>query len=128
MSTERPALYFGCGEEAGYYLHTPGPRPIRYGVPLELRELDKFDTAFAPHPEREDLLYVAAYFRLDGWRYAGLSWWDRTVDKRGKCNSIFFCPMVLAEPISLLASLKHHFPWVVARLPRPLTLWIPGAV
>jgi hypothetical protein len=90
-----------------------------------LRHLSNFDGSLAPRIESADTLYVAAYFRLDGIGYCGLSWWDRTVDQRGKCNSIYFSPFILAEPPTLLPWLRRDFPWVLDRLPRSLSLWIP---
>jgi hypothetical protein len=123
--TDRPGLYLGCGTELGHHLFLPGKRPSPLiGYP-HLRDFASFETVFQPQPESGDLLYVAAYFRLDGWGYCGLAWWDRTVDTREKSNSALFCPALLAEPISIVRWAQEQFPWVLARLPRPLTLWMP---
>lgn len=125
MATEeRPWLYLGCGNQSGHYLFTKGDTPTKaMGLDPWLRDFDRFDGIFAPRPETE--LYVAAYFRMDGVGYSGLAWWDRTVDTRGKSNSTIFCSALSAEPHVVLQVAKRLFPWVFARLPKPLTLYLP---
>lgn len=109
-------LYFGCGNgsEAGHYLFGQDGRE-RYGSAF-----DKFDGLLAPMPERE--LYVAALSRLGCLQVSALSWWDRSVDSRPGSNSIIFAPTLTLSAAEIIEGGQARFPWVFARLPRPISL------
>lgn len=108
--------YFGCIDRPGHYMH--GPRGYD-------READRFtegnpwgykiDGRLCPSgPEVEGRALV---HHKDGW--TALSFWDRSVDRRGKCNSNFLAEgtFTFAEMIELA---RQHFPKVVARFSFPI--------
>jgi hypothetical protein len=107
-----PWLYFGCHQAAGHYLWQPGMHKI-YRIGAE--SFDWVDGALCPRgPE---VPYVAAFTRLGGWGYSAISFWDYTVDKRGKSNSNFLAASLTVEPNGMLKQSKVIFPEVWARLP-----------
>lgn len=110
-------MYFGCRSSggAGHYLSSP-----RGDAPRQWDRLNTFDGKLAPQPERE--LYLAALSRLGGWNLSALSWWDRSVDRRGQSNSIIFAPSLDIAPDTMLAEAQRIFPWVFARLPQQVRL------
>jgi hypothetical protein len=128
------ALYFGCWDRPGHYLHDADGRTVwdrpswcHWNVGL----MDGGLLANGRHPDipdgrvwwtcggREDLVY--AFF-----------WWDRSVDTRGACNSGFYVrgfspeiitPETAKENAALaFAFACDAFPQVVARQRFPLVL------
>lgn len=94
MSPDRAAecLYFGCHDRPGHFLWVRGWRHVpNYNFMNRWVYHHKIDGGLAPKgiDEREG---VAALHHLDGWTV--ISFWDRSVDKRGACNSAF---LVLGE-------------------------------
>lgn len=80
-------LHFGCRGKAGHYLTKPNRDSVRdfetekLGIPAA----HSYDCspAFLPYPESVGvgcLTYLPANHRTI------LAWWDRTYDKRGRCN------------------------------------------
>lgn len=105
-------LYFGCYRQSGHYLFTQGMRQTNATA---LKGLDRFDGMLAPQDTNQG--YVAAVSRLGGWGCSALSFWDYTVDKRQRSNSIVFAPSMTIAPEDLLKGLEMHFPEVWERLP-----------
>lgn len=114
--------YFGCVERAGHFLWTPGPRDA-------LRDTTPWgpcpDGTLCPHPNPrcefntnhfgckcEQHEGIALLHHKDGW--TALGFWDRSVDKRGGCNSNF-----LAEGIytfeQMIDLATQHYPAIVSR-------------
>lgn len=110
--SEKPWFYFGCHGGAGHYLWDARMWKVR---DYRFERLGHFDGNLC-YPEG-DGLYVASLTRLGGWGYSALSFWDRTIDKRGGCNSSFFAPSLTATPQSILDGAKVVFPEVYGRLP-----------
>jgi hypothetical protein len=79
------------------------------------------DAKLAP-PDIDERQFVAQAWRLHGYAPASwggcsaLSWWDRSVDRRGRSNSILFAPGLTVTPEGLV-SLLRLFPTVAARMP-----------
>lgn len=125
----KPWYYFGCGRGPGHYLFDERMNQVRGDYSSPPRRLaERFDGLLPPQPERTEDLYKAALSRLGGYGYSALSWWDRSEDKRGGCNSTIFAPSLIIEPLDLLEEAQRRFPWVFTRLPQQLELWKgPGA-
>ena len=108
--------YFGCIEHAGHYMWLPGPSSEYRGDFLRTNpwgyEIDGGLCPAGKEVEGQALLH-----HKDGW--TALSFWDRSVDHRGKCNSSF-----LAEGKhsfdEMLAIAREHFPSVIARFKFPI--------
>lgn len=105
MPDERPWLYFGCHREAGHYLWLPGMRHT-YAIKFGLDKLVNLDGQLVPKGINE-AQQLAAFSRLGGYRYAALSWWDRSVDKRGACNSTVFAPEPIESAEAMLAEARQ---------------------
>lgn len=122
--------YFGCGDDSGHYLFSPGLSPRRFGGDYQLDQtLSRFDGKLAPIDSKR---YVAAYSVLGGIGWTAISWWDNTVDRRPGSNSIIF-RKAYTDPYLLLADAQERFPWVFKRLPQAIEFvadngfWVPGA-
>lgn len=117
-------FYFGCGQSggAGHYLFPERGEIKDYKDPLIRRLENTFDGKLAPNPDHENNLYMARVMRIPELGYTSLSWWDRSVDKRGGSNSIVFAPSIDIGRDELLEEAKKKFPWVFKRTPRPVTL------
>jgi hypothetical protein len=114
-------FYFGCIKVPGHYMFaSPAARTL-----VGRRAVDDFtrsnpwgyriDAKLCPSgPEIEGR---ALLHHKDGW--TALSFWDRSVDRRGRCNSNF-----LAEGThsfeKMLNLAGEHFPSVVARFEFPI--------
>lgn len=87
-------FYFGCVGRSGHYMHDAGLRHS-WEAPQPWKRIDgvlqpgctftKYIGWKSPRKQPEGL---AAIHHKDGW--TALSFWDRSVDKRGNCNSTFF--------------------------------------
>jgi hypothetical protein len=109
-------FYFGCYREAGHYvwgrgMHSFGTHPLNH-----------FDGILAPQDTNEQ--FIGCLSRLGSLGLTALGFWDNTVDKRPKSNSVIFCPSTIAEPTTILLGAQRYFPEVFARWPgitvRPL--------
>ena len=114
-------LYFGCHRESGHFFWVPGMNYARDAErTLPWKRVDgvlcpgagpdpDFPTARMTRPEVQG---EAALHHKDGW--TALAFWDRSVDERGGCNSIFFAEGVYDfEAMKRLA--QEHFPEVWKR-------------
>jgi hypothetical protein len=107
-------FYFGCGSEAGHYYWTPG----RHGM-AKTRWLSAADHGLPwgrvdgqLTPRGREVQGEALLHHKDGW--TALAFWDRSVDTRGGCNSVFFFDSRLSFE-QALADAREHFPQVFAR-------------
>jgi hypothetical protein len=108
--------YFGCIDRPGHFMHAP------HGYDREASAFTKnnpwgykIDSRLCPDgPEVEGRALV---HHKDGW--TALSFWDRSVDRRGKCNSNF-----LAEGTHDFAAMvkiaQEHFPRIMGRFSFPI--------
>jgi hypothetical protein len=139
------ALYFGCLNKMGHYLHVNGSRHIDARVVAGLPwDIGHMDGGLLKNGKRRDL-YDGQVFWTCGGRdvfWYAFYWWDRSVDKRGASNSGFyvsgFRPDVLTpETANENARLAFDYacaehPAVVQRQHHPLVLQMrppddPGA-
>lgn len=125
------AYYFGCIERPGHFLWGENGRHL-YGNERLTTECpwgeDEVDGDLTPHrqgckkgpycgcgmmPEGEAVIH-----HKDGW--TALSFWDRSVDKRGACNSNFFIKGTY-DFTTMLNLVCQRFPSIVARFKFPIT-------
>lgn len=120
-------IYFGCGQEAGHFLHDEKGRQTMVARELN-RRLQMFDGMLAPRTADggEATLYAASFSRLGGYGLSALSWWDRSVDSRPASNSIIFAPTLTISADEMLAEAQRRFPWVFLRTPQPVALISQG--
>lgn len=113
--TKARVLYFGCIGRPGHFMHKSGGTRdwdaiTPWGKTPDGTLCLKDD---GRQPQGEALLH-----HKDGW--TALSFWDRSVDKRGGCNSNFFANGDFTfDEMLMLARLR--FPEVIARLTFPIT-------
>ena len=93
MSEQKPTmLYFGPWAEPGHFLFREGGQYFRGKLPLGFpwdpwSSTSGIDGQLQP-PSGEQEEGAALLHHKDGW--TALSFWDRSVDKRGGCNSTYF--------------------------------------
>lgn len=131
------ALYFGCWDRPGHFLHDETGKVLYWpnrDAPTLPWTLGHMDGGLLKNGEHPDVIDGKVWWTCGGrdefW-YA-FFWWDRSVDRRGACNSGFyvsgFKPEVLSpETARENASLAFAFacetyPAVVARQRCPLVL------
>ncbi len=104
-------FYFGCHREAGHYLWSETARqvwdrenrfPFRYEI---------LDGGLLPVREPQ-IEGKAVLVHIGTWTV--VTFWDRSVDKRGGCNSSFVIPSHVGFDEAITIS-KERFPWVWAR-------------
>lgn len=105
--------YFGCHKQPGHYLWTESGSlasriadsvlPFRHTI-LDAGLLPKVGNQVEGH---------ASLSHIGKWTI--ISFWDRSVDKRGACNSSFVIPKTLEFSDAIEVS-KERFPWVWSRL------------
>jgi hypothetical protein len=114
--------YFGCWQEAGHYLRTPDGRTGEYALPHDFPfRVHTLDGGFLP-PKLPETEGRATLFHINGWTV--MTFWDRSVDKRGACNSsfVFRGKLTFAEACALAAD---KFPSVWNRFQFPVTEYQP---
>ena len=122
--------YFGCWEQSGHFWRSKSgydeERRIETRVPAPLRR-GHIDGNFCPgavagsqwKKTRAEVEGEAALHHIDGWTV--LAWWDRSVDRRGACNSaIAACG--LFDFATMLAITRAQFPTVLTRRKDPPVL------
>jgi hypothetical protein len=119
----KQALYFGCWDRVGHYLHTKGgwsvrdnPTPWNIGL---------MDTGLLRNGKVVDDPNGKVYWTCGGrpefW-YA-FYWWDRSVDTRGACNSGFYVRgFDHHEAKAAFEYACSEFPQIVARQKFPLEI------
>lgn len=126
------ALYFGCWDGPGHYLHRRGGQTIwdaKRDVPGLPWSDVLMDGGLLKNGKRPDV-YDGKVFSTCG----GLSfwwaffWWDNSVDRRGASNSGFYVRgFGHDEQGAAFAYACEQFPSVVARQKHPLVLHDPPA-
>lgn len=124
------ALYFGCMDRPGHYLHDSSGRTVRdeqqkdKGFPWSLALMDG---GLLKNGKRPDIYDGKVY-----WTAGGLSfwysffWWDRSVDSRGASNSGFYVRgFGWPEAQEAFDYACGVFPRVVVRQRQPLILQEP---
>jgi hypothetical protein len=127
------ALYFGCWDGAGHYLHRANGTKI-WNAKRDLPDIpwsdSLMDSGLLRNGRRPD--------RYDGkvfWTCGGLAfwyafyWWDNSVDTRGASNSGFYVRgFGWPEAQSAFDYACTQFPKVVARQRQPLMLQNPAPI
>lgn len=110
--------YFGCNERAGHFLWDPSLFLTQNDDKIPWRNIDGGLCPKNKEVEGEALLHVK-----DGW--TAISFWDRSVDKRGACNSSF-----IAEGVHTFDEMckiaQEKFPKVWGRFPFKITEYKPA--
>lgn len=122
----KQALYFGCWDRAGHYLHLPNGQKVHPGRDFSDLPWGEglMDTGLLKNGKRPD--------RCDGrvwWTCGGRAlwyaffWWDRSVDTRGGCNSGFYVRgFGWPQADEAFAYACAQYPRVIARQKHPLVL------
>lgn len=121
----KTALYFGCLDRIGHYLHGQNGRTIHrtddLNFPWDMTHLDTGLLKNGKHPD----VYNGKVF----WTCGGLAfwyaffWWDRSVDHRGAANSGFYVRgFGWPEEKEAFQYACDAFPRVVSRQRNPLVL------
>jgi hypothetical protein len=121
------ALYFGCWHQAGHYLHDEHGRNLwdmPEGFPWTIGLLDG---GLLHNGQREDVPDGRVFWTCGGRSlddlWLAFYWWDRSVDRRGACNSGFYVHgFKHTEPEAALEYACKVFPQVVSRQKFPLKL------
>jgi hypothetical protein len=125
----REALYFGCLNDAGHFLHRRGdivriwrPQDVFPGFPWKIGMLDGGLLKNGRVPDVPDgRVHWTCGGRNEFW--FGFVWWDRSGDKRSGSNSGFY---VRGFPSTAVANAFDFacqtWPDVIARQQHPLML------
>lgn len=125
---ETPCYYFGCVGRAGHHLWsvvggsiTWASRDIQNEIYRALGNLDRelcwnYCLGHASY-NRDETEGRALLTHRNNW--SAIAFWDRTVDRRGACNSVFVAPGTLT--FKQICRLAHHWwPKVWARFDFPI--------
>jgi hypothetical protein len=88
----KEALYFGCWEGPGHYLHnTKGHYSISTPVGFPW-DIGLVDSGLLKNRKVPDIPTGKVYWTCGGDKtfWYAFYWWDRSIDKRGNCNSGFY--------------------------------------
>lgn len=126
------ALYFGCWQRPGHYLHRRGGRTIWDAK----RDLPGFpwsdglmDSGLLKNGKRRDIYDGKVFWTCGGSAFwYAFFWWDNSVDERGASNSGFYVRgFGWPEAQSAFDYACAEFPEVVSRQMHPLILQNPPA-
>jgi|GEM_PF-2929743 len=107
-----PCFYFGCHREPGHYLWTETERHAGYAAERSFPfRYTILDGGLLPVGVQE-IEGAASLIYIGGWTV--ITFWDRSVDKRGGCNSAFVIPSKLSFDDAIALS-KVRFKWVWKR-------------
>lgn len=128
-SPEKLAMYFGCWQRAGHYLHYPnGSTSWSKNRPYDLPWNETMmDTSLLKNGNIPDVPDGKVYWTCGGEKafWFAFFWWDRSVDTRRASNSGFyvrgFSHPEVKEAFDYACS---QFPQVVARQKFPLALQV----
>lgn len=111
-------FYFGCIRQAGHYLWINERQNVWDSSKLGINErlCSALDGAFCPSDMTEGQRWVCS--SVPPWTI--VAWWDRSVDSRPNCVSVFIAKGFDGEPHRLLDVAKEIFPSVFLRQPREL--------
>ncbi|TGQ95423.1 hypothetical protein EN851_07855 [Mesorhizobium sp. M8A.F.Ca.ET.208.01.1.1] len=121
------ALYFGCWERAGHFLHLPNGRTI-YGEERQVPEIPwsvgLMDGGLLKNGKRPDVYDGKVFWTCGGLQFwYAFYWWDNSVDRRGASNSGFYVRgFGWPEAQSAFDYACAEFPKVVSRQTHALIL------
>ena len=121
------ALYFGCWNQAGHYIHDVSgnselnPKRLHAEIPWDIGLMD---TGLLKNGNIPDVPTGKVYFTCGGLAFwYAFYWWDRSVDTRGACNSGFYVRgFGHHDENAAFAYACEQFPHVVKRQKFPLVL------
>ena len=111
-------IFFGCVKQVGHHLYTKDGYMMSYmdrkKIPFTEGILDTGLLEGVPMTEG-----LATISIIRGWTV--VSFWDNSVDKRGKSNAAFIYPksMTFEEMIEIS---REQLPWFWARFKSPIQL------
>lgn len=120
-------LYFGCWDRPGHFLHDPRglklwEREFPTGFPWDFGLMDGGLLRNGKVPDSPDGRVFWTCGGATAFWYA-FYWWDRSVDKRGACNSgLYVRGFGWPEEHEAFAYACAQFPRVIARQKFPLVL------
>ena len=114
MNKIEECYYFGCDGKPGHYLFHEGRHEVwnesKLPKDFPVRTMSLDGGLLPPNLPQDQ--GKATLVRLGGWTI--LTFWDRSVDTRGGCNSSFVIPAELDfEQAKEVA--QERFPWVWER-------------
>lgn len=130
VAETKRALYFGCWDRTGHYLHAKGGRTVYLGFARDREELAGFpwtegqmDGGLLKNGKR-DVYDGKVYWTCGGTPlWIALLWWDNSIDGRGASNSGFYVQgFDYTQAAAALDYAGTVFPKVIARQHQPLVL------
>ena len=108
-------FYFGCWGQPGHYARAAGTAKRYSAEEHEFCEKNPwgYEIDGGLCPKGPEIQGRALVHHKDGW--TAMCFCDRSVDKRGKCNSGFFAEGTWSFS-AMLEIAKKHFPEVISRL------------
>lgn len=112
-------LLFGCGEDAGHFLHRPSAgRPVTdYGVMRRLPALvsGNLDGVFPPQRHRKEFVPRRVVLEIGADTWTVLAWWDYSVDNRGGSNTALIWKGRHTND-EMIQAAAEAFPWAIERI------------
>lgn len=125
----KQALYFGCWNGAGHYLHSPGGHTVRKerDFPDLYWSAGLMDTGLLDNGKHPDVYDGKVFWTCGGVAFwYAFYWWDNSVDRRGNSNSGFYVRgFGWPEAQAAFDYACTQFPRVVSRQAHPLILQNP---
>jgi hypothetical protein len=123
----KQALYFGCWDRPGHYLHRPGGytvRDARTDYPGLPWTSSLMDCGLLKNGKRPDVCDGKVFWTCGGLAFwYAFFWWDRSGDGRGNSNSGFYVRgFGWPEAQAAFDYACSEFPKIVARQAHPLIL------
>ncbi|HYM33366.1 MAG TPA: hypothetical protein VEU47_18855 [Candidatus Cybelea sp.] len=126
VADQKRALYFGCWDRPGHYLHDEDGRTIWHKDRLRGFPWDDalMDTGLLHNGKHLDVVDGKVWWTCGGTPlWLAFVWWDRSVDRRGACNSGFYVQGFDHEHApDAFAFACSVFPQVIERQRVPLVL------
>ena len=120
-------FYFGCIDGPGHFFNGPGGptevRALEHELTTLFKGLDSTLCWSSPRTERDrydqrDETEGRAFITYRGG-WTACAFWDRSVDKRGACNSAFFVHGTLTFA-QIVRVARHRWPKIWARFTFPV--------
>jgi len=125
------ALYFGCYDSIGHYLHRVGGQKVWEADSAKLGcswSFGLMDGGLLKNGGRRDIPDGKVFWTAGGAKsfWYAFYWWDRSVDSRGAANSGFYVRgFGWPEAQQAFDYACAQFPHIVARQHHPLVLQNP---
>lgn len=116
-------VYFGCWKDKGHYVRALSgiSRYSKEEYAFTDTNPWKYEIDSGLCPTGQEIEGVCAIHHKDGW--TALSYWDRSIDNRGKSNSNFFAEGIFTFN-EMIEIAKKYAPTVINRLKSPLIEYI----